>query len=398
MNEQRLRDALRDAPLDDAGARARTLRVVRAAYGEREPRRPRRRWAPALALFACALAAAVVDRVGRRARATPWRAGCATCSARGARTRGRRSCACPAAGGSRSARAQRRVGGRRRRRAPPDRRLRRRLVVAARPVRRRLARRRALAVEPGGGVRWSLARPRPISLARWSPVDGFRIAYRSGTSLRVVNGDGTGDRALAADARPSHPPGGPTTRTCSPTSTRAGGCGCWRSTPVASCGGRAGARGRELAWSPGRRPPARRHAAASARCLRRRRAAARAAVAAGRPRRRRRRLVAARRPRRGRAARRRGSSEVVLADPAGASPARLLFTGPGRFGRLAWSPSGRRLLVPWPEADQWLFLSPTGAGSPRSRTSAGSSPPGRAGARSPTRSSGAARASYRPAG
>ena len=36
---------------------------------------------------------------------------------------------------------------------------------------------------------------------------------------------------------------------------------------------------------------------------------------------------------------------------------RTLFTGPGRFGAVAWSPTGRRVLVPWPPADQWLFLS-----------------------------------------
>ena len=35
---------------------------------------------------------------------------------------------------------------------------------------------------------------------------------------------------------------------------------------------------------------------------------------------------------------------------------RTVFTGSGRFGTVAWSPSGRRLLVPWPAADQWLFL------------------------------------------
>ncbi len=40
----------------------------------------------------------------------------------------------------------------------------------------------------------------------------------------------------------------------------------------------------------------------------------------------------------------------------------MLFTGPGRFGDLAWSPSGNRLLIGWPEADQWLFLRPHGAG------------------------------------
>jgi hypothetical protein len=42
---------------------------------------------------------------------------------------------------------------------------------------------------------------------------------------------------------------------------------------------------------------------------------------------------------------------------------RVLFSGPGRFGHVAWSPFGRRLLVPWPDADQWLFL---GAARPSS--------------------------------
>ena len=44
-------------------------------------------------------------------------------------------------------------------------------------------------------------------------------------------------------------------------------------------------------------------------------------------------------------------SEVVVT-----RPDRLLFSGSGRFGAIAWSPDGRRLLVPWPDADQWLFL------------------------------------------
>ena len=48
-------------------------------------------------------------------------------------------------------------------------------------------------------------------------------------------------------------------------------------------------------------------------------------------------------------------SEVVLVGPRGR--ARPLFTGSGRFGSVAFSPDGRRLLVPWPGADQWLFLS-----------------------------------------
>ena len=51
------------------------------------------------------------------------------------------------------------------------------------------------------------------------------------------------------------------------------------------------------------------------------------------------------------------ASDVLLVDPAGRARDRVLFSGPGRFGRLAFSPDGRQLLVPWPEADQWLFLS-----------------------------------------
>src|SRR3954469_6848992 len=48
------------------------------------------------------------------------------------------------------------------------------------------------AIEPGGRVHWSLARPGAVHGVDWSP-DGFRIAYQSGRSLRVVAGDGTGD-------------------------------------------------------------------------------------------------------------------------------------------------------------------------------------------------------------
>ena len=54
MNEQRLRDELRHTPVDD-GARGRALRVVQAAWTEREPVSAQRRWAPALAVAACLL-------------------------------------------------------------------------------------------------------------------------------------------------------------------------------------------------------------------------------------------------------------------------------------------------------------------------------------------------------
>jgi hypothetical protein len=56
--------------------------------------------------------------------------------------------------------------------------------------------RRVLALEPNGDPRWSLSRPTPVSDARWAPTPGFRVAYREGDELRVVVGNGTGDRLL----------------------------------------------------------------------------------------------------------------------------------------------------------------------------------------------------------
>ena len=56
---------------------------------------------------------------------------------------------------------------------------------------------RVLALEPDGDLRWTLARPKPVSDARWAPSPGFRVAYREGATLRVVAGDGTSDRLLA---------------------------------------------------------------------------------------------------------------------------------------------------------------------------------------------------------
>ena len=53
------------------------------------------------------------------------------------------------------------------------------------------------ALTPDGEVRWTLARNGPVSSPRWagSRVD-TRIAYLDGRSLRIVAGDGTGDRLL----------------------------------------------------------------------------------------------------------------------------------------------------------------------------------------------------------
>ena len=47
-------------------------------------------------------------------------------------------------------------------------------------------------------------------------------------------------------------------------------------------------------------------------------------------------------------------AEDLDADRPGRS--RQVFAGQGDFGQLAWSPDGRRLLVAWRSADEWLFV------------------------------------------
>jgi hypothetical protein len=67
------------------------------------------------------------------------------------------------------------------------------------------------AIDPRGALQWKLARPL-VSDPVWYPPSGFRIAYRSGRTLRVVAGDGSGDHMLAGAVaslapawRPDHP-------------------------------------------------------------------------------------------------------------------------------------------------------------------------------------------------
>ena len=353
MNEQRLRDELQQAPIDD-GARARALGVVRAAYLEGEPVRPRR-WTPVLTVAALLVAVVVAvgavsapgDAVARWVRDV---LGVGREDARPALVR-------VPGGGRLLVTAEGRRGGV--------------WAVSADGSRRRLGDYAGaswsprglfvvawrdgelLALEPGGRVRWSVARPGRIAAARWAPGDGFRVAYVSGDSLRVVNGDGSGDHryAPAAAVAPAwHPDGSEYVlayvdrrdhvRVVAVDSRRE----LWRSRQV---GGAV-----ELAWSPDGR-----------RLLVRTTAGWRVLGADG--------LILTRRsdplvedvawsPRGDRIAvvrRAVDSSSVLLVDPAGRARVRELFGGPGAFGEVAFSPDGRRLLVPWPDADQWLFLS-----------------------------------------
>lgn len=213
------------------------------------------------------------------------------------------------------------------------------------------------ALEPDrtGAVRWSLSRGR-IADARWAGREGdTRIGFRSGSSLRVVAGDGTGDRELAprvASLAPAWRPG--------PGYVLAYVDGAGRITVVGADTG-------TVQWRSGRLPPlvaiawssdGSRLFAASRSRIRvfgargGRRAAEDLPISAGR-------LTAlAAGPTQGQLAYvtfdpATGGSRALLADR---RDTRVLVAGQGRFTGPRWSPDGRYVLVGWQAADQWLFL------------------------------------------
>jgi hypothetical protein len=64
--------------------------------------------------------------------------------------------------------------------------------------------RKLVALEPGGEARWEVPGRQQVTQARWAP-SGFRIAYREGNTLRVVIGNGQGDRLFARRVAPIAP-------------------------------------------------------------------------------------------------------------------------------------------------------------------------------------------------
>ena len=207
------------------------------------------------------------------------------------------------------------------------------------------------ALDPKGGVRWTLARPAPRFPAWTGTRTDTRIAYISGGRLRIVAGDGTGDHALSRAALVAP---------------------AWRPAP-----------GRILAYSDGK------HAVvidADTGAVLRRLAPAPTKLAWSTDGR----LLLVFSPHKTRVYD--GSKPVAADDPSDAtadrdaafvgpthevtavraagtgssvfsmSTGRTLFSGSGEFDRLAWSPNGRWLLVSWPTADQWVFVRP---GHPR---------------------------------
>jgi hypothetical protein len=211
-----------------------------------------------------------------------------------------------------------------------------------------------LAVDPHGTVRWSLARPGTVRLPRWAP-DGYRIGYLDDSILRVVNGDGTGDRTFAdavATVAPAWRPSA-THEHVVAFASAAGELELYNAdTNALYAHHRLPSRPLALLWTT----DARRLVAVGTRGvsvfdgdgkllatipLRRR-----VLAAAAEPRTHVVALVLAG-----------ARSETVAIDvdrPHAAS--RVVFAGTGRFDGIAWSPDAGWLLLGWRSADQWLFL------------------------------------------
>ncbi|HEV7563279.1 MAG TPA: hypothetical protein VGO24_07230 [Solirubrobacterales bacterium] len=230
------------------------------------------------------------------------------------------------------------------------------------------------AVEPDGTPHWSLTADGPVSDPRWSP-SGFRIAYRSGRQLRVTAADGTGDHAIEAGTAALAPAWSPLGLSQLAYVDGAGHLRLADSESGASAGAGTALPGIvELEWGgDGATLLEASRTAVRLRPVSVQKLADRIGVGTGR------RLAlpagavvrdAALSPRGGTVAllvglgRRRGErSAVLLFDVRSGTPRRLLSV-PGRLSELDFSPDGGRLLIAWPEADQWLFL-PTARGAGR---------------------------------
>jgi hypothetical protein len=215
------------------------------------------------------------------------------------------------------------------------------------------------AVEPDGTPRWTLTRPGQVELARWNGPDGFRIAYLEGRALRVVDGDGTGDRFIAGGAAAVAPAWRSGSGHEVAYATRRGAVVAFSADSRRRIFATAASPGvLSLQWS-------------GARLLVTREARVELLGPDGRP-------VRTWTPPAGSRVRSAtvapGGDRVAVVTADGgtgrvlliakAQPSRVLFAGPGNFAAPRWSPEGRWLLLPWPSADQWLFLEP-GSGTGR---------------------------------
>jgi hypothetical protein len=210
-----------------------------------------------------------------------------------------------------------------------------------------------VALDADGNVRWTLARRNP-SWPRWEGTfTDTRIAYITpGSGLRVVAGDGSGDRLLdryAGDVPPAWDPGRVHTLAYYSGGAivlrRSDAGVVWR-TPV-------GVLPTSLSWSTDGRYLAVFSAKRVVVLGRGGRPAHTVSMLGAEL------LTGAFAPqshRLGVVVRGATRSEVRVVDLDHPGHAKLVFAGPGTFGDVAWSPDGSWLLVSWPAANQWVFL------------------------------------------
>jgi hypothetical protein len=228
-----------------------------------------------------------------------------------------------------------------------------------------------LAVEPDGTVRWSLNRPHPRD-PRWLPDTGYRVAYRTGSSMRVVGGDGVGDHLVDSNVAPTPPAWAmplPETKMGSEVGqfplalakpdgsveevdTETGDI-LWHSGPgpvpkvldwsadgswlaaLSTTRLRVFTAGGDLIRTVSLPEGSRATDGAFARTGRSFAVTATKRTAHGR------------------------RSEALVVSLGSPNPKpRALLADPGTFSGLAWSPDGGWLLVAWPDADAWLFVRP----------------------------------------
>jgi hypothetical protein len=207
-----------------------------------------------------------------------------------------------------------------------------------------------LALASDGSVRWSLARRTPTAPAWEGSRTDTRIAYSSASGLRVVAGDGTGDRLFDRfGSTPAWDPARQHTLAYSAGGSivlrRDDGTLVWRRPlDVAPTSLEWSTDGRLLAVVSPTRIVVLDADGAVVRSVTM--LSAQLVSGAFRPgshdl------AVLVRYP---------GRSEIRLVDVDRPGTAKLLFAGPGAFGQLAWAPNGSWLLVTWPAANQWVFL------------------------------------------
>ena len=219
------------------------------------------------------------------------------------------------------------------------------------------------ALDLDGAVRWSIGRTGLVRGARWSsevnPRD-TRIAYLNRRALRVVGGNGRGDKELRRAVGPAAPAWRPEAFELA-FSTVDGrielmdtdsGKTVWRTVP--------GEVPKQLVWSE----DGERLLALGDQSLRVIDVNGRKLWSIGLPvgpsgvvfvRKSHRFVMVRYSPATGR------SDLVLLQAETDPGEARFLYSAPGEFGSLAISPNGNWLLVGWVNADQWLFLRLTAA-------------------------------------